>query len=106
MDISVQELKAKIDNNESPIMIDVREPWEWDTQHLDGVKKIALGTIPGFLPDLSENKDKEVIMICRSGGRSGQATMFLKNQGFSNVRNLAGGMLAWKANIDPTFDVE
>ena len=106
MDITVQELKQKIDAGEAPVMIDVRESWEWNTQHLEGVKKISLGMIPAFIADLNQHKDEEVVMICRSGGRSGQATMFLQNQGFNNVRNLTGGMLAWKAEIDPTFDVE
>ncbi|MCB0843351.1 MAG: rhodanese-like domain-containing protein [Bacteroidetes bacterium] len=105
MDISVKELKEKIDSGQAPVMIDVRNPFEWDQQHLEGVKKITLGTIPVYLNDLKEYKDQEIVMICRSGGRSGQATAFLKQQGFSNVRNLAGGMLAWKAHIDPTFDV-
>lgn len=107
MDITVKELKERIDQGTAPVMIDVREPYEWENQHLPGVRKISLGTIPAFLPDLtSELKDQEVVMICRSGGRSGRATQFLANQGFSNVRNLQGGMLAWKAEIDPAFNVE
>ncbi|MEM7658511.1 MAG: rhodanese-like domain-containing protein [Bacteroidota bacterium] len=55
---------------------------------------------------MAELKDKEVVMICRSGGRSGRATAFLKQQGFANARNLQGGMLAWKAEINPEFDVD
>lgn len=106
MDITVQELKERLDQGKAPIMIDVREPYEWEMQHLEGVRKISLGTIPAFLPDLTpELKDEEVVLICRSGGRSGRATQFLKNQGFANVRNLEGGMLAWKEHIDPAFDV-
>ncbi|MCL4156023.1 UNVERIFIED_CONTAM: hypothetical protein GTU68_057862 [Idotea baltica] len=87
-------------------MVDVREPHEWDQQHLSGVEKISLGTVPAKLADIAAWKDKEVVLICRSGGRSGNATAFLKQQGFSNARNLSGGMLAWKAEIDPTFDVQ
>lgn len=87
-------------------MIDVRESHEWDRQHLDGVEKISLGTIPARLPDLEQWKEKEVVLICRSGGRSGRATAFLRQQGFANARNLSGGMLAWKAEIDPSFDVD
>lgn len=106
MDISVQELKERIDKGEAPIMIDVREPHEWEMQHLDGVQKISLGTLPYKIQDIEDLKEKEVVMICRSGGRSGRATQFLAQQGFTNVRNLTGGMLAWKANIDNTFNVE
>lgn len=106
MDITVKELKERIDAGTAPIMIDVREPHEWDQQHLAGVEKISLGTVPTKLADIADWKEKEVVLICRSGGRSGNATSFLKQQGFSNARNLQGGMLAWKAEIDPTFDVQ
>ncbi|MEO1451119.1 MAG: rhodanese-like domain-containing protein [Bacteroidota bacterium] len=107
MDITVRELKERIDNGTAPVMIDVRESYEWEMQHLDGVRKISLGSIPAFLPELTpELKDQEVVMICRSGGRSGRATQFLANQGFTNVRNLQGGMLAWKEAIDSSFNVE
>lgn len=106
MDINVQELKKRIDAGEALVMIDVREPHEWAMDHLEGVRKISLGTLPKQVADLADLKDKEVIMICRSGGRSGNATAFMKEQGFENARNLAGGMLAWKANVDPTFNVQ
>ena len=106
MDITVQELKERIDAGTAPVMIDVRRKEEWDRQHLEGVRKITLDTIPQHLSQLDNLKDQEVVMICRSGGRSGRATQYLASQGFANVRNLSGGMLAWKAHIDSSFDVE
>jgi adenylyltransferase/sulfurtransferase len=106
MDITVKELKERIEGGTAPVMIDVREVHEWERQHLSGVEKISLGTLAAKLTDLSKLKDQEVVMICRSGGRSGRATAFLQQQGFANVRNLQGGMLAWKAEIDPAFDVD
>lgn len=106
MDITVQELKERIDKGDTPIMIDVREPHEWEMQHLTSVEKISLGTLPYKIQDIEEMRDKEVVMICRSGGRSGRATQFLSDQGFTNVRNLEGGMLAWKSVVDATFNVE
>ncbi|MDX1909612.1 MAG: rhodanese-like domain-containing protein [Bacteroidia bacterium] len=106
MDITVQELKERMEAGTLPVMIDVREPSEWDRQHLDGIRKISLGSLPAFLPELTDLKDQEVVLVCRSGGRSGRATEFMRQQGFAHVRNLTGGMLAWKAQIDPTFDVE
>ncbi|WNJ18820.1 rhodanese-like domain-containing protein [Pontibacter sp. G13] len=105
-DITSRELKERIDAGTAPVMIDVREPHEWDRQHLDGVKTISLSTIPAHLPELEALKGEEVVLICRSGGRSGQATQFLRSKGFSNARNLIGGMLGWKAEIDPEFDVD
>ncbi|MEL6673966.1 MAG: rhodanese-like domain-containing protein [Bacteroidota bacterium] len=106
MDITVQELKERIDAGTAPVMIDVREQHEWDQQHLDGVRKISLGNLPGELPQLEELKGQEVVLICRSGGRSGRATAFMKQSGFTGVRNLTGGMLAWRDAIDSTFDVQ
>ncbi len=105
MDINVNELKERIDAGNAPIMIDVRNPHEWDTQHLAGVQLISLHELPSKLEELADFKDKEVVMICRSGGRSGNATKFLTDNGFTSVRNMVGGMLAWKAYIDPSFDV-
>lgn len=105
MDITVKELKTRLDQGENLVMIDVREPQEWAVQHLDQVKKIALGELPAKLPDLADLKDQEIVMICRSGNRSGRATQFLIQNGFPNARNLAGGMIAWKKEIDPSFQV-
>lgn len=106
MDISVSELKSLLDEGKAPVMVDVRESHEWDRQHLDGVIKMSLPTIPLKIEELAQYKDQEVILICRSGGRSGQATAFLRKAGFSQARNLLGGMLGWKAEIDPEFDVD
>ncbi len=105
MDITVEELHERIQKGDAPVMIDVREPYEWEVQHLDNVKKIQLNQLPMKLDELTDVKDKEVVMICRSGNRSGRATEFLKQQGFANVRNLKGGMKAWKEHIDSSFDV-
>lgn len=106
MDITVQELKERIDKGESPLMIDVRESFEWDQQHLPGVKMISLGSLPHQLDEIADLKDREIVVICRSGGRSGNAAAFLRQNGFQHVRNLTGGLLAWKAKIDPEFDIE
>jgi rhodanese-related sulfurtransferase len=105
-DITAFELNERLAEGTAPIMIDVREPHEWEMQHLDAVRKISLGSLGVYLSELKEElADKEVVMICRSGGRSGQATAFLRSQGFTNVRNLVGGMLGWKKDIDPEFEV-
>ena len=104
-DITVKELKAKVDQGEKVNLIDVREPHEWDMDVLPFAMKISMASVPGRLDELKEYKDQELIINCRSGGRSGQITAFLRSQGFNNVRNLMGGMLAWKAEIDPDFNV-
>ncbi len=107
-DITAIELKSRLDQGDAPIMIDVRQPHEWDMQVLEGVEKIALGTFaaPEVQQKIRDYGDQEVVFICRSGGRSGQATAFARRMGVANARNLIGGMLGWKAEVDPTFDVE
>lgn len=94
MDINVQELKQRLANGDDFVLIDVREPYEHQEFNVGG-KLISLGTIPVRMNEISDNKDAEVVVYCRSGGRSGRAKQFLTQAGFTNVRNLEGGMLAW-----------
>lgn len=95
MDITVEELKKRMDENENILIIDVREPHEYDEFNI-GAKNIPLGTIPMLLLELEDFKEKEVIVHCRSGKRSATAQAILQQSGFSNVRNLTGGMLDWR----------
>lgn len=97
-DISVIELKKRLDAGEKINLIDVREQYEYDEFNLGG-ELIPLGTLPGKLEDLETLKDEEVIVHCRSGARSGTAKMFLTQSGFTNVRNLIGGVLDWQAQF-------
>ena len=86
---------AEIMNRDDVVLIDVREQSEYDEAHIPGVSLIPLGTIPQHLDDIP--KDKTVIVTCRSGNRSGQATDFLRQNGFDNVHNMDGGINAWKS---------
>jgi rhodanese-related sulfurtransferase len=96
-DITVSELKKRLDAGEQNfIFIDVREPYEYEEFNL-GAKLIPLGTIiQAASTDLADDTDREIIIHCRSGARSGQAKMILTNMGFPNVRNVEGGVLAWQ----------
>ncbi|NOX63482.1 MAG: rhodanese-like domain-containing protein [Chloroflexi bacterium] len=84
----------EIRNHPNVVLIDVREPWEYNEGHIPGVTLIPLGTLPNRINEIP--KDKTVIMTCRSGNRSGQAYRFLREQGFDNVHNMEGGILAWE----------
>lgn len=92
---------AEIKDRDDVFVIDVREQWEYDEKHIPGVTLIPLATIPDSLSQIPT--DKTVILTCRSGNRSGQAADFLRAQGFDNVHNMEGGILAWEA---AGFDVE
>lgn len=95
MDITVKELKEKLDRGDKFIFIDVREPHEYEAFNL-GAKLIPVGNIMNAIPDLEDHKDEEIILHCRSGARSGMAQQLMQASGFKNVRNVLGGVLAWQ----------
>jgi rhodanese-related sulfurtransferase len=97
-DITVEELKQKLDNKEDFLLIDVREEYEYQDFNI-GAKLIPLGEIQGTIDDLEDWKDKEVVVHCKAGGRSAAAKDFMVKEGFTNVRNLLGGMLEWQAKF-------
>ena len=94
-DLNVQQLKEKIENKEDFILIDVRETYEHEEFNIGG-KLVPLGDLMTALPELQDSKDKEIVVYCRSGNRSGMAKELLKGMGFEKVRNTLGGMLAWQ----------
>lgn len=94
--ITAEEVKARIDAGEKLNIIDVREPYENAEFNIGGTL-VPLGTIQSFqLDDLEPYKNEELIVYCRSGNRSGQACLILETVGFTNVKNLTGGMLNWR----------
>ncbi|WP_203248044.1 rhodanese-like domain-containing protein [Sporosarcina beigongshangi] len=96
-EISVKEVALKIANGEPLNLIDVREVAEVQEGHIEGITNIPLGLLEFRMHELDKNKP--YIMVCRSGGRSGQATSFLQNQGF-DVTNMVGGMMAWESETE------
>ena len=96
--ISVQELKRRRDAGEQPFVLDVREPWEYQLANLGGhlIPQGELAARTGELP-----RDRTIVTQCKSGGRSQNAAELLKQQGFQ-VENLAGGILGWASEIDPS----
>ena len=94
--ITVQELKSKIDNGESIHLVDVREPHEHAEFNIGGIL-LPLGKVQTMqVDDIEDLKNETVYVYCRSGNRSGQACLILGTMGFTNVINVAGGMLAWQ----------
>jgi sulfur-carrier protein adenylyltransferase/sulfurtransferase len=100
--ITVQELKRKLDAKEDIFVLDVREPHEVPIASI-GAPLIPVGELEKRVGELAAQKDREIIIHCRSGSRSQKAALILKNAGFTNVSNLAGGILAWADKIDPTM---
>lgn len=94
-DITVSELKERLDKKEKFVFIDVREEWEYEEDNL-GANNIPLGQLPYQLDELEGEKDNEIIVHCRSGARSGNAKKFMETRGFTKVRNVLGGILAYR----------
>jgi sulfur-carrier protein adenylyltransferase/sulfurtransferase len=98
--ISPRELKQRLDSGEELFVLDVREPHEYQIANL-GAKLIPLGDLPARAGELDKNR--EIVVHCKSGGRSQKAAEFLAQNGFKNVRNLAGGITGWSNDVDPTI---
>jgi rhodanese-related sulfurtransferase len=88
-------------NHKNAIVLDVREPKEYDTGHVLNAKLIPLGKLKERVGELEKYRDKPIVVVCRSGNRSGTACFLLGKQGFAQVYNLAGGMQAWQKNKLP-----
>jgi sulfur-carrier protein adenylyltransferase/sulfurtransferase len=98
--VTVDELKAKLDRGEKPQLLDVRELQEWNICRIGDATLIPLGELPRRLAELDSSR--ELVVFCKMGGRSARAVGFLKQQGFQDVHNLDGGILAWIDRVDPT----
>jgi sulfur-carrier protein adenylyltransferase/sulfurtransferase len=99
-DMTVGELKARMDEGNAPVIVDVREPAEFDICRIPGARLIPLGQLPARLGEL--DPAAEIVLHCKAGGRSAKATALLRERGFTQVRNLSGGILGWIDQVDPT----
>jgi adenylyltransferase/sulfurtransferase len=97
-EISVQELKAKMDRKEKFVLVDVREPKEYAIARIEGSTLIPLGALPDRMGEL--DKSAKLIVHCKAGGRSAKAVALLREKGYDAV-NVAGGIDAWSKSIDP-----
>ena len=99
-EITPVELKKKLDAGETPLILDVREPNEYQINRIPGSTLIPLGELPRRYQELP--RDREIVAQCKMGGRSAKAMDFLKTVGFTNVKNLKGGILEWIDKVDPS----
>jgi rhodanese-related sulfurtransferase len=97
LEVSASEAAAKRDAG--ALIVDVREPNEWAEYHIPGATLIPLGTLPDRLNDLP--RDREIIVVCRSGSRSAKGRDVLRTAGFKQVTSLTGGMTQWRAQGYP-----
>jgi adenylyltransferase/sulfurtransferase len=101
LEVTAAELAREMKANPGLILVDVREPHEWDICHIQGARLIPLGQLPGRLAEL--NGHQEIVTQCHTGVRSMRALEILRAAGFARVRNLRGGIAAWAAEVDPSL---
>ena len=98
-EFEAKELKDYLESTEKPpVLLDVRQPWEYDICKLDNSVLIPMSTIPANLDKL--DKDRETVVICHHGVRSRRVAYFLEQAGFNKVINLRGGVDGWARDVD------
>lgn len=101
-EVSVRDVKARIDAGEAVRLVDVREPMEHAITHIEGAELIPMNTVPQRLQHLEgEAEDTMLIVLCHHGMRSLNVVNWLRNQGIENCQSMAGGIEAWSCEIDP-----
>ncbi len=101
LEIDVLTLRQRLDSADAPAILDVREAWEVEIAALDGIVAIPLGELMRRFQELP--RDRPLAVMCHHGGRSAQATAWLRGQGFDKAMNVAGGIDAWSRSVDPAL---
>jgi rhodanese-related sulfurtransferase len=100
-EITPSALQARLAAPDPPVVLDVRESWEQDIARLPGTVDIPMDEVAARLAELP--KDRDIVVMCRSGGRSSSIAHYLEQRGY-RVANLTGGILRWAHDIDPTLE--
>ena len=99
--LTPEQLKASLDKNNPVLLLDVREPWEYEICHIDESVNISMSQIPSSLEQF--DPEKEIVLICHHGIRSQQVANYLADKGFNKINSLDGGIDAWAKSIDQTM---
>lgn len=99
--LSPRDLQARLQAGDRPLLLDVREPWEFRLCHIDGARLVPMRQIVASLPQL--DRHRETVVICHHGIRSQQVALYLEHHGFTQVINLQGGVAAWARDVDPSM---
>jgi rhodanese-related sulfurtransferase len=99
LEITPAEVKQRLDQGETLLLIDVREPWEFNICNIAGAKLIPMGTVPANLQAL--DTDDDIVIYCHRGMRSLDVAVWLREQGVKRAKSLAGGIERWSLEIDP-----
>ena len=99
-EISVEEVKEKLDATDSFTLLDVREPWEFETARITGAKLMPMGDVPSRAHQ-ELDPDAHIVVLCHHGVRSMNVTVWLRQQGFEKVQSMRGGIDGWARTVDP-----
>ena len=103
-EISAEEVKAKLDRGDDFLLIDVREPWEFETARIEGAKLMPMGDVPSRAHQ-ELDPEGSIVVLCHHGVRSMNVTAWLRQQGFEKVQSMRGGIDAWSRSVDPKVPV-
>jgi rhodanese-related sulfurtransferase len=98
-EITPEEVKSKLDKGETFTLLDVREPWEFETAHMEGTKLIPMGDVPSRAHQ-ELDPDDHIVVVCHHGVRSMNVTAWLRQQGFEKAQSMRGGIDAWSRTVD------
>jgi rhodanese-related sulfurtransferase len=102
LEITVAQLQSHLASSNPPLLLDVREAWEYDTAHIEGAKLIPMNEIPArAFQEL--NEEDPILVLCHHGARSLSVAAWLRQQGFDQAQSVSGGIDAWSRTIDPTL---
>ncbi|MBK8337365.1 MAG: sulfurtransferase [Sterolibacteriaceae bacterium] len=99
--ITPAQLAGELESGERPILLDVREQWEYNHCRIEGSQLMPMQSVPQRVAEL--DPARRIVCICHHGARSMQVGLFLESKGFADVVNLSGGIAAWARNVDPTM---
>lgn len=102
-EITPEEVTAKMVNGKGPLLLDIREGWEYATAHIKDSKHIPMNELPSRASEL--NPDEHIVVICHAGVRSARVTEWLRQQGFEKVQSMRGGIDRWSRTVDPSVPV-
>lgn len=100
LEIDVQSVKGMLDRQDDFLLLDCRGDDEFRLVHIEGATLLPMQQLPDRLGELEPHKDRPIVVHCHHGGRSLRVTHWLRNQGFTNVRNMTGGIDAWALEVD------
>jgi rhodanese-related sulfurtransferase len=103
-EVTAEEVKTKLDAGESFTLIDVREPWEFETARIHGAKLMPMGDVPSRAHQ-ELDPEEHIVVLCHHGVRSMNVTVWLRQQGFEKVQSMRGGIDAWSRTVDQNVPV-